>query len=219
MMFLFSLNPALGASENLKIKKDKPIRYLLITGCARSGTMYINKVLQKCGLEVRHESVGETGIVSWLMAVPSKRAPYGPGGNNFQFVHTFHQVRDPLRTIPSLCSEPAKSWAYICHHVPEISLNDKVFVRAAKYYYYWNKMAEEKSEWTYRVEDIDNVLPQMAERLGVALDSAVLASIPKDTHTRGRHPSCTWGQLQSVLEPELYQKLVEMVVRYGYQGP
>lgn len=202
--------------EPSKFKTKKPIRYLLITGCARSGTHYITQVLNLCGLKLRHERGGEDGMVSWLMAAKSGRTPFGPGGNKFQFVHIFHQVRDPLKSIASICKEPRESWEYICKHVPEINIFDPLLVRAAKYYYYWNLMAEKKAEWTYRIEDLENVFDKMSKILGITLDKTAVDKVPKNIATRGYTAPLTWADIREVVEPELYRKLIKMAIRYGY---
>lgn len=218
LFLCFSFNSIVGQATAKRIKDKKTVRYLLITGCSRSGTMYITKVLQQCGLKVCHESDGQDGIVSWLMAAPGTETPFGPGGSKYHFIHIFHQVRDPLKAIPSICTEPFEAWLYISQHVPEVKWDEPILIRAAKYYYYWNKMAEKKAEWTYRIEDIEKVFPEMEERLGVTLDKKALKSVPKDTHTRGKREPCTWQELKNVLEPEFYQKLVKMAIRYGYEA-
>jgi|EndMetStandDraft_5_1072996.scaffolds.fasta_scaffold65284_3 hypothetical protein len=204
-------------SQLFKLNKKQPHRYLLITGCGHSGTLYIAKVLQLCGLKINHEADGEDGIVSWFMAAPSKSAPFGPGGKEFQFVHIFHQVRDPLKVIASICKEPAKGWLYISRHVPEITMDEPLLGRAAKYYYYWNRMAEKKAQWTYRIEDIENVMDEMGRRLGIRLDKKAIQKVPKNTHSHRVKKSYTWADIRAAVDPDLYRKLVKMARRYGYQ--
>jgi hypothetical protein len=40
----------------------------IVTGCARSGTTYMSKVLQACGLRCPHEEWGPDGTVAWQYA-------------------------------------------------------------------------------------------------------------------------------------------------------
>ena len=55
---------------------------LLVTGCGRSGTLYITSYFQKLGLDVRHENpippngvMGNDGMLSWYMAVDDPNPP------------------------------------------------------------------------------------------------------------------------------------------------
>ena len=90
---------------------DKPAKELdmLVTGCARSGTLYITRVFQKCGLGVKHENWEPTyGMVSWPMAVNTKDNVWGPPSKDFTFKHIFHQVRHPLKAIASQMTDGTK---------------------------------------------------------------------------------------------------------------
>ena len=146
-------------------KKRKELE-LLITGCARSGTLYITKVLRLNGLAVRHEihQGSDYGIVSWCMAVDSNKAAYGPPSNRYNFKHIFHQVRHPLKAIASQMTEGKRSWEFICKQVPHIPMDDPILVRSAKYWFYWNLHAESKAELTYQIERVAEVLPEMSKR-------------------------------------------------------
>ncbi len=192
-------------------------RTLLIIGCARSGTTYMTQVLRANGLDVKHEGDGSFGIVSWPMVAESETSPWGPGAKKFFFSHIFHQVRDPLKTIASASKEPMSSWVYICRHCPEIKLDDTPLVKAAKYWYYWNLLAEKKAEWTYRVEDIEAVMDKMGRRLKIKLDKGVLVSIPKNTNSRNYRVSYTWPDIKAAVSPDLYKKIVKLAKHYGYK--
>lgn len=224
-----------------KIKKE-----LLITGCGRSGTKYISFVLRRIGLHVNHEHIGRDGIASWLMAVDSDRTPWGPGRANYCFQHVFHQVRDPLRAIPSIETFKQSSWTYINHHI-DLRGIDHPRLRAATYWYYWNLKVEEFAEWRYRVEAIDTVFAEMCQRLGRDTNVELLAHVPTDINTRSRgrifhwyeelcerlnirslrpgHPKladinpeskCTWKDLEQ-LDPKLSKMIYEKAVQYGYR--
>lgn len=198
-------------------RKLPEFKYLSIIGCARSGTHYITQVLRECGVSVMHEAKGLHGTVSWLMTVNADKTPYGPGRNKFQFAHTFHQVRHPLKTMSSCTTEPMRCWLFISKHIPQIHPDEPLIVRCAKYWYYWNLHAEGKAEWTYRVEDIEKVLGEMGDRLGIDLDKNVLKNIPKDVAKRPWHENITWEDLRNNLDPELYINIVNLAKRYGYE--
>ena len=197
-------------------KKRKPL-FLLVTGCARSGTAYISQFLRISGVDTPHESIGADGCVSWLMAADTIHAPYGPGSAKFAFEHTFHQVRDPLKTIASLAMEPEPAWNFVRNNVPEIKSDDSLLTRCAKYWIYWNRMAEKKAEWTYRIEDLSKVVGEMEQRLGRPLDRSLFKTLSKNTN--GRYPDkkkYTWKDLEDDLDPKLFKKLQSVATHYGY---
>ena len=72
-------------------------RRFLVTGSGRSGTRYTASLLGALGLDLRHESLGSEGIVSWYVAAGADEVPYGPPSSRLVFGHVFHQVRHPLR--------------------------------------------------------------------------------------------------------------------------
>lgn len=214
-----NLKQFLNEVPNTTNKKPPKELELLITGCARSGTLYITKVLRLHGLDVRHEWNSNYGIVSWTMAVDSNKSPWGPPSNKYRFKHVFHQVRHPLKAMASQMTEGNKSWDFIYWMVPEISKDDSLLVKCAKYWYYWNLKAEGKSELTYRIEDVASVLPEMSLRLGVQLDPEYLSKVRKTINTRhNKHldRNLTWLDLRRTLPNKLYEKIVCLAKRYGY---
>lgn len=191
---------------------------LLITGCARSATTYISKVMEMNGLQFVHEGLARDGCSSWTMAVDAAKTPWGPGSKGLEFKHIFHQVRNPLSTISSVNhTEGEASWKFICEHVPEISLKEPQLHRCVKYWIYWNQIAENKAEWTYRIEDLEKVLPEMSERLGVPLDPISLKLISKITFHRGDYEKkFTWRDMREQLPKKLLEELYAAALHYGY---
>lgn len=209
--------------ENRVPKKDKnksekslKKRTLLITGCARSGTTFVSKFFELNGYDVQHEHDGLFGVVSWTMTPDSDVTPWGPAFNNYTFEHIFHQVRHPLKTIASAGNEPSVSWAFVKKFVPEIEMDDPKIVKGAKYWYYWNLLAEKKAEWTYRIEDIENQIGEMVTLLGVDLDPMILNDISTDINTRRYKDVYSWEDLKEALDETLFYNIVEMASRYGY---
>jgi len=175
----------------------------LITGCGRSGTGYIVAFLNANGLDINHEDargyIGRDGCVSWPMLANSLSSR-GPIINE-KYIHVFHQVRHPLNVITSwfinLKALDGTDWVFIRRHVPEIHKNDSLIVQCAKYWYYWNLKAEKIAEWRYRIEDIDQIIPEFERRIGVHLDASVLATIPRDTNTwTNTEKKVTWRYLK-----------------------
>jgi|688.fasta_scaffold25401_9 hypothetical protein len=195
-------------------------KLLLITGCSRSGTTYVAEILSLAGLDIGHERLAGDGIASWTMAVDSDESPWGPASRGIHFVHIWQQVRHPLRAISSIMNtEEQSSWEFICKYIPEIKKDDSLVVKSAKYWYYWNLMAEEKAEWRYRVEDIDLVFNEMGQRLDRILNREALDIVPKTINTRWPFHVLTWFELKKALPKSLFSKIQKMAQRYGYDAP
>lgn len=198
--------------------EGKEKRLVLVTGCARSATTYISKVLELNGLQVVHEGLAKDGCASWTMAVDASSTPWGPGSRGLEFEHIFHQVRNPLDNISSVyTTEPERSWEFIYEHIPEISHKDSHLVRCVKYWIYWNLKAESLAEWTYRIEDLEEELPVMSKKLGVHLDPMSLKFISKITNHRGPYvKKFTWKDLKEELPRHLLEELYATCLHYGY---
>lgn len=192
-------------------------RELLIIGCARSGTFYITEVLKACGLRIGHEWIRSDGVCSWEMTVDSEEVPWGDAKEGCRFDHVFHQVRHPLKVISSLYhTEPRRSFPFIRKYLNEIHDEDSRLTVCAKYWYYWNLLAEQQAEFTYKIEDLKYVWKELERRLGRQLDKSVLKSIPQTTNTRGAVEYFTWEELERELDPDLYGKIRVLAQRYGY---
>ncbi len=196
----------------------KEHRTLLITGCARSGTTYIAKVLQQSGLEIGHEKMQRDGVAAWQFAANPVGVKRGVNLNKTEFDHTFHQVRHPLKVISSVfVTENRHSWNYILKQVPEIKIQDSHLVKCAKYWYYWNLKAEQKAEWTYRIEDLDKIWDTFQERLGEKIAKNALALVPKNSNTAGsKVKEFTWEDLKRELPSDLFEKIQALAQKYGY---
>jgi hypothetical protein len=157
-------------------------RQVLVTGCGRSGTKYAAFVLRRLGLDVPHERLGRDGTASWPMAVHARVRPWGPGGAP-PFHEVFHQVRHPLPTIASACTFKPESWRFVAEHVP-CPLDAPPLLRAARYWHWWNRRAEEVATWRYRVEALPDVFDEFCARLGVAPDRGALEAVCTNVNTR-----------------------------------
>ena len=197
---------------------------VLVIGCGRSGTTYTTTLLRECGYDIQHESFGEDGSVSWAMTV-NQYSYISLEQVTDSFEHIFHQVRNPLNVITSWSSnfyDPNshfhnRVWSYIYQYIPQINQNDPLITKCAKYWYYWNLLAEEKAEWRYRIEDIEEIFPEFCEKLGIPTNLEALQRVPKNTNTWSDTTNkVTWEELERELDPELYQNIREMATRYGY---
>lgn len=208
----------IGCILSIDLHAEKISRLLLITGCGRSATGYMADFLKASGLKVKHEQMDEDGSVSWLMAATVNKAPWGPLSKHYTFNHIFHQVRNPVKVIQSYYNvPPGATWQWISSVIPEIQKKDSPLTKCAKYWVYWNLMAESKAEWTYRIEDFDSAYKEMGRRLGWVFDENILKSIPKTTNSKGPPIRViTWAILKEELASDLYTKVRTLAIRYGY---
>lgn len=156
---------------------------VLVTGCGRSGTKFTALLLQRLGLDVRHEKLGRDGIAAWPLAVRTPTTPWGPAVAPERFGEIFHQVRHPLAVIRSVVTFKPDSWTYVYAHT-SASAADPLVLRGAKYWLEWNEHAERIATWRYRIEDVAAVFDELCERLDVTADWSALERLPADTNTR-----------------------------------
>lgn len=218
MSLFLLLQYPLIAVDDMENAQPNQSRKLLVIGCSRSGTTYISVLLCKAGLRIGHEELFKDGCSSWPLVFDTEHPPWGPSCKDIHFEHIFHQIRDPLKTISSVSThEIKKSWEYICRKIPKIKMSDSTIVRAAKYWYYWNTAAEKKAEWSYKVEDIEQIWDEMCQRLDFPLDREALQTVPKTTNTWGPHAiEVTWKSLKRELPRELYIRILVLAKKYGY---
>lgn len=176
-------------------------------------------LLKECGLDVKHELIGKDGCSSWFMGIDAKKVPWAnrPSSKGIHFDHIFHLVRNPLGVISSVyATEHPKAFKYFCDNIPEINDSDTRLVKSAKFWYYWNLYVEKRAEWRFQIEQIETVLDEMAYRLGITIDKTILQKVSKQTNHRDRSVHFTWLKLSELLPADLFQKIQEMAIRYGY---
>jgi hypothetical protein len=166
---------------------------VVVTGCGRSGTMYMSKYFQAMGLDVRHEKHGEDGISSWYISEGWKsRATKNYYGSKLRKIVAIHLVRDPLKVMSSMrrCEAIRSRSALDPYRVmaPQHA-HAGVEELAARYWVDWNRLARItwNFDYTLRIEDADNseVMLDMARLLGVTLTGKIVQAIreiPKNTH-------------------------------------
>lgn len=219
-------------------------RRLLITGCGRSGTLYAAKLWLSLGLDIRHERpippngvMGADGCASWFMAADDPKPPSGPSILDYTFDVVIHQVRHPLKVIASMAQlilqHGRHAPGYIDRHVSDIELSleeqnhldfkQQLILKASRYWYHWNLMAEAKANKTVRVENLKEELSDLCDLVGVTYRPGALDDVPKYINARRCIVSddpweVSWGDIKR-LDPEIYQNIKHLSVTYGYTGP
>lgn len=180
---------------------------LLIQSVARSGTHYTTQFLQTLGLKVEHEAIGIDGTVRWQLE------PHLPD-DDYVFLH---QTRHPLDTISSLHFINQESWRYISK-VLNLEITTPILQRCMIYYHKWHEILDERSVFTYPVEDIMELvnilelfkIPHSQHKLMNALE------IPNNINkTPEMKPQVTWGHLYRC-DYELAEKIEELAKKYEY---
>ena len=135
----------------------------LITGCARSGTGYINKLFNTLGLPCGHESIFNRGLnqktypgllEKWRNSNRGESSWYSAP---FLFdlpkdIIIFHQIRDPFSVIKSILRLPSAGSTflkddssgskYVYSHCPDVKLGKSHAERALLYWIHWNTLIE-----------------------------------------------------------------------------
>lgn len=220
-------------------------RLLLVTGCGRSGTKYTANILRKSGLDIAHEQMRRQGTVSApFVCYDSRRGeqiqfgtyqPYShvagecPAG--FRFDNVWHQTRDPLKSIASVrdvLSLKVKRWARRALGQSLGTMKKGDLVWAAHHWLITNQLAERIATWQYRIEDIDEVYPEMLKELKLKDQS-----LPNTSRTMGRsyrtikvfRPAkeiydeityLEWKDLEEAV-PDIVEEIQEMAEEYGYE--
>lgn len=217
-------------------------RRLLITGCGRSGTLYSAGLWRALGLDIRHERpvppngvIGADGMASWFMAADDPAPPSGPSALDYRFDVVLHQVRHPLKVIASMAQfilrEGKRAPGFIERNAPETRLaaqeaeylgpNQQLILRAARYWYHWNLLAEAKADRTIRIEELQERLPDLCDLVGVEYRPGVFEGIPRGVNARHFHVHddpwvLEWSDIKG-LDPRIYEKIRDLAATYGYE--
>lgn len=186
-------------------KQKKAKIGILVTGCGRCGTKYMSALLRSLGFDVRHERMGRDGIASWYVAAGIDNVPIGPGCQNYDFEHIIHVVRNPLHAIPSMAYLSNEAWEFICQHI-DCSPDEPTIARGAKYWYYWNKKAEQLTSCFVRLEDVEQIADVLAKRLKISVDLKALSMLPKNINSRRFSKSFHWTE-EFLLRLGMYKTL------------
>jgi hypothetical protein len=177
--------------------------------------------------------MGRDGVASWFMAVDDPNPPFGPGTKGCKFDCVLHVVRDPLKVIASVAQfivqKGSPSPEYIERHAPETRLSFKertlepkqqFILRAARYWYHWNVLAQAKADETVQVEQLIPALSDLCDLLGIEYKPGQAEKIPENTNARWQYVRedpwvVEWTDIEA-LDPTLYQEICCLANAYGY---
>ncbi len=167
---------------------------IFITGCPRSGTVYMAEVLKGIGINVLHEGMGDEGSVGYhLVTVKPEKC--------------LHQVRHPLKQMASM--ETVDTWSFV---EKAIKVTDHELTGLMEFWLRWNEICESFCVWRYRVEDLENVWEEFLGYIGK--EYVEMPDIPKNTNSRS-HKDLTWNDLFDCNE-QLAEEVCRRSIKYGY---
>jgi hypothetical protein len=207
---------------------------LLVVACPRSGTLHTAHLLNKAGVKVKHENMGQDGTVSCFFAptfashmqTPESGKPHVEDGElpqNFEFEHVWLQVRDPLKVIASLLKiMQQKTWDWVAAVNPKIDTTphrtrETSIRRAMMFWIEWNKMVLEQRnpELVYRVEDFDSTWPRMCELLGIEAELPVVSQTMHASSGNRKATPVTFEELVDV-DVLMAKRLAAEARKLGY---
>lgn len=153
--------------------EDNPTK-ILVVGTGRSGTNHFASVCQNLDLDVGHEELKSNGISSWCLVSEHSEAPYGPSLSELnpeEFI-IGHQLRNPVKAIPSLMTINKESWSFIrkdAHGRIPMKWWNKAPLRVKAMWHWldWNQRAEQMAElhWTLETAaDLGSILAESLNR-------------------------------------------------------
>ena len=147
----------------------------IIIGTGRSGTGFTSHLLRNCGYDVGHEYMGKDGTSSWYLANENSNVLGVSWEEISKTPHVIgHQVRHPLKAIPSLMTINKESWSYINKTTPFLDEDRKIIKRAMRHWLDWNQLAAEKAKHTWTLEQIDHQIMPFIEDVGFDIEKSEL---------------------------------------------
>jgi hypothetical protein len=210
----------------------------VITGCGRSGTLYVRKLFLKLGVDLGHEGFRKDGIVSWYIAEPT-RAEFVRSYFNRNFPDTvyIHLIRDPLKVIQSmykLTFLPNRAGLdFFNRAYPQYDWMAGTLSHVMMWYVIWNQNCEIEypTAERWRIEDLssEEALPHICHLANVEFTSEIvhkIKNLSKRTHTLGatalanlerkKVKDLTFEDLHKEA-PNLAQRIKVFAHKYGYE--
>lgn len=158
----------------------------LVCGSPRTGTTYLARVLQRCGLNVGHEGWWRILTVYPEHGLEGDVSCLGTFDNAYQG-RVLAQVRDPRKAIPSIYRDLVgygwHSTVGFYHSVAPDCTGDHA-VDAARIWHAFTARAVQRAEDWWRVEDIGAELLGDVFDINLDVAQAALDTVPKDTNRR-----------------------------------
>ncbi len=200
------------------------MQQIIVTGCPRSGTRRLHAAFGQAKVNASHESDNDLTISCFLAvdedAYPTGHAPYW----DREVDEIWHITRHPLDCIASMAARiPHHFWVWQLQFTglhPGRFRSRREF--AAHFWVAWNEYVEERRpDWRFRVEDMEQVWPEMWKRAGLGeappIDprSAEYQGLGRDDAGETIYP-LTWEELGS-WGPTVHDGVRRKADEYGYE--
>lgn len=177
---------------------------IYICGAARSGTVYMVKLLNALGYKISHEAVDRDGSVGYHLVLVKPE-------------NCFHQVRHPLKQIASM--QAHQSWGFM---EDIINVPGRGLFGCMTYWLEWNELIEQFAVWRYNLENLSDVWDEFLDRIGH--EKCDIPDIPRNEHSsltgsyyeKFSHEELSWEDLFQCNE-ELATKIADKANEYGYK--
>lgn len=154
--------------------EGKSKRLACVIGTGRSGTEFLSRTLRNHGHELGHEELRRDGIVSWCLTADHEKTPYGPSWRDLdksEFV-IGHQMRHPLKTIPSLSTINKKSWNFIAESgIGDVRSHRTMLSKSMEHWLSWNQVAFHKADFHWTLSNMKMGVLPFLEELGWELET------------------------------------------------
>lgn len=176
----------------------------LITGCPRSGTGYTAALLRENGIPCAHENKHQNDArhsSDWRRA-------------HERHIVKVHVVRNPLHCISSLTTIQFPTHWKMMKNLIRVdkpnSFKDVDFL--CRFWLAWTRLAAEGALARFRVEDLDEQLPELAACIREELPGVWTAETPTTFNGR-QHQAFTWDDLTKT---DAGKAVREQAADYGY---
>ena len=162
----------------------------VVLGTGRSGSGYIQRVLEAAGVHAGHEH--------WWTYQPSRRRPYLDVDSSWLAtfedqlpLRVWAQVRHPVACVASLAAHEFEDGPWLPWRTDHLDLTGDRWRDACRAYVHWNRAALARAERWWRVEDVDAwLIVDLARRLDRCVEHDVardaLAQVGTSTNNRNR---------------------------------
>jgi hypothetical protein len=204
----------------------KPIRWpLLITGTPRSATVFTTDTLNAHGMQIQNDwrRPRRDGSVSWIFAFedPHNFGPARTDGSKYE--HVLHQVKNPLSSITSMCTEPVLTdeLKFLQRHIgmPSSYEDVKYSSRAVvEFWVEWHEFLNDLQLPTYQIEMVDFKDIFRVAGLGKYYNETLEPDVSSKTNSREHREKFTWQEIYTI-DPLLAAKAWELSHHFGYSYP
>uniref|UniRef100_A0A7S2UMH2 Uncharacterized protein n=1 Tax=Attheya septentrionalis TaxID=420275 RepID=A0A7S2UMH2_9STRA len=201
---------------------------LLLTGTPRSATTYISAHLASHGMKIQDDwwKPLEHGRASWIFAFEDDKN-FGPARtytNGKTFKHIFHHVKDPLKSITAICTEPTPDPRYakfLQKHVNMTTMFEYPVLKSRvilQFWVEWHTFLKNMRFPAYQIENVEASDIFQLAGLGHIYNGTKSNEVSSSHNKRGHRPSFNWQELYTI-DPEHAAKAWDLAHYYNYSYP